>query len=175
MARKRILGATAALFITILVATTAFNGATAFGLTTDDQGSDSLSPTLPQQVRKWSHLAGKYANKFGVPKRLILSIIWKETRGDPYAIGPDGEIGLMQVHPDTAQGLLNEDLPRPTSTGAHIRQGTKILAIRRGMLKTEGGFSERNWVRSYNGGMDVLQSDTLSQDYADDVLRKWKG
>lgn len=43
------------------------------------------------------------ARKYGVDPALIKAVIWKESRFNPRARGGKGEIGLMQIMPDTGR------------------------------------------------------------------------
>jgi soluble lytic murein transglycosylase len=42
------------------------------------------------------------ARKYGVDPALVKAVIWQESRFDAHARGGKGEIGLMQIMPDTA-------------------------------------------------------------------------
>jgi len=56
---------------------------------------------------KYGEIIGNVLKKCNVDRRLLVSIIYKESRGNQYAIGTSGEVGLMQLMPETAhdQGL----------------------------------------------------------------------
>jgi soluble lytic murein transglycosylase len=42
------------------------------------------------------------SRKYGVDPALVKAVIWQESRFDPDARGSKGEVGLMQIMPDTA-------------------------------------------------------------------------
>jgi soluble lytic murein transglycosylase-like protein len=47
----------------------------------------------------------RIAARHSVEMRLVMAIIASESGGDPWAISPDGAIGLMQLMPETAAHL----------------------------------------------------------------------
>ena len=62
-------------------------------------------------VRQWrlAHLESSQdknilaaARKYGVDAALVKAVIWQESRFDPDARGSKGEVGLMQIMPETA-------------------------------------------------------------------------
>lgn len=42
------------------------------------------------------------AARYGVHPALVKAVVWRESGFDPYAKGSSGELGLMQIMPDTA-------------------------------------------------------------------------
>lgn len=47
----------------------------------------------------------RWADAFGVPRSVAVSLIWVESRYCPRAVGDKGEIGLGQVLPSTARAM----------------------------------------------------------------------
>jgi len=47
----------------------------------------------------------KYSKAFGLDPHLVYSLVWRESRFCPDALGAKGEIGLGQITPGTAQFL----------------------------------------------------------------------
>jgi len=45
---------------------------------------------------------------YGLAPQLVLSLIAAESEGTPYVVSPKGAIGLMQLHPTTAQSVAAE-------------------------------------------------------------------
>lgn len=43
------------------------------------------------------------ARRYGVEPALVKAVVWRESKFDPRARGKKGEIGLMQIMPDTAR------------------------------------------------------------------------
>jgi soluble lytic murein transglycosylase len=50
-----------------------------------------------RRIHQYDTLIVQAARRHGVDERLIAALIWKESRFDPYCIGPKKEVGLMQV------------------------------------------------------------------------------
>jgi soluble lytic murein transglycosylase-like protein len=84
-----------------------------------------LSPT---------ELADRAADKYGLPRSLVRSVIAAESAFQPNAISPKGAIGFMQLMPGTAQ-VLGVD---PKDPGQNIDAGTRYL---------------RDLLEKYNGGL----------------------
>ncbi len=59
-------------------------------------------PDGPLDMKRIDALVAKASAKHGVPPQLIKAIIWQESRYKPYVRGKAGEIGLMQIRPETA-------------------------------------------------------------------------
>lgn len=49
--------------------------------------------------------AKRWAEAFGLEPLLVYSLVWRESRFCPQAVGKKGEIGLGQIMPDTARFL----------------------------------------------------------------------
>ena len=85
----------------------------------------SLSPT---------ELADAAADKYGLPRQLVRSVMAAESNFQPQAISPKGAIGLMQLMPETA-ALLGVD---PFDPVQNVDGGTRYL---------------RDLLERYNGGL----------------------
>jgi len=85
----------------------------------------------------WS-LIVREAARHGLDPLLVLAVIREESRFDPRAVSSADAVGLMQLLPSTARGVLG----RPAETAAltdpalNIRAGTAYLA---GLLRLFGG------------------------------------
>jgi len=60
----------------------------------------SLSPFWPAAVQAYAALLEPMACYAEIPPDFLAAILWSESRADPLAIGPAGEIGLMQIYYD---------------------------------------------------------------------------
>ena len=56
----------------------------------------------PIDMKIVDELVAKASAKHGVSPQLIKAIIWQESKYRPYVRGKAGEIGLMQIRPETA-------------------------------------------------------------------------
>jgi len=129
----------------------------------------AVSTSVASQVASWvpSVLSRSYStamsilNRFtaplkaastalGVPVKLIVSVIIKESSGNPNVPGKSGEYGLMQLMPGTArgQGGYTGPLANLWDPATNIMVGTTVLAD---CLRREGS-NLFNALRAYNGG-----------------------
>jgi soluble lytic murein transglycosylase-like protein len=126
------------------------------------------------------------SDKAGIDYRLILAIIEKESRFDPQAIGSMGEIGLMQLMPDTAK-LIAEAMhwpfippvkakhkgkngPRYESLGSLANPS---FNVRVGILHLRGAVNQFGMtavaLRAYNRGDKYAKQHRPSDRYAEDI------
>ncbi|MBL8913747.1 MAG: lytic transglycosylase domain-containing protein [Archangium sp.] len=112
------------------------------GGTTSVKGSNNLSGFKSNQ---YDSIIREMSAKYGVPARLIKSVIDQESKFDPNAGSGKGARGLMQLMPGTARelGVRNSLDPRQ-----NIEGGTKYLAR---MLKMFKGDVPRA-LAAYNAG-----------------------
>jgi soluble lytic murein transglycosylase-like protein len=91
-----------------------------------------------------SQLADAAADKYGLPRRLVRSVISVESDFQPLAVSPKGAIGLMQLMPATAQALGAD----PRDPAQNVDAGTRYL---RDLLeKYDGGLWHA--LAAYNAG-----------------------
>jgi soluble lytic murein transglycosylase-like protein len=100
-------------------------------------------PPTPQE------LADAAADKYGLPRSLVRSVMAAESGFSQAAVSPKGAIGLMQLMPETAQ-TLNVD---PTDPAQNADAGTRYL--RDLLLKYDG----RLWqaLAAYNAGPGAVE------------------
>ena len=88
-----------------------------------DRDTSAILNKIKYIKSKYGRIVHKSSLIFHVPKELIYSIIFIESSGNHLAVGKDGEIGLMQLLPATAQidknSLLDPEI--------NILAGTKYL------------------------------------------------
>jgi soluble lytic murein transglycosylase-like protein len=106
------------------------------------------APAIPtpaaQPVPSPSQLADAAADKYGLPRQLVRSLIANESDFEPRAVSPKGAIGLMQLMPATAQALGAD----PRDPAQNVDAGTRYL---RDLLeKYEGGLWHA--LAAYNAG-----------------------
>jgi soluble lytic murein transglycosylase-like protein len=91
-----------------------------------------------------SQLADAAADKYGLPRRLVRSVISAESDFQPQAVSPKGAIGLMQLMPATAEALGAD----PRDPAQNVDAGTRYL---RDLLeKYDGGLWHA--LAAYNAG-----------------------
>ncbi len=79
-------------------------------------------------------LADAAADKYGLPRKLVRSVMAAESAFQTTAVSPKGAIGLMQLMPGTAK-MLGAD---PTDPAQNVDAGTRYL---------------RDLLEKYNGGL----------------------
>ena len=103
----------------------------------------AIPALLPQQ------LADAAADKYGLPRQLVRSVIAAESGFQPQAVSPKGAIGLMQLMPSTAQTLG----ANPHDPAQNVDAGTRYL---RALLeKYKGGL--RHALAAYNAGPGAVE------------------
>lgn len=129
------------------------------------------SPTTidaPRPVEKWFDEARRAANIVpGLTTETVLAVIWKESSGDPGAVGSAGEQGLMQVTEIAAQDVGEAQPTTSDSPQRQITVGAKYL----GKCLDYVGGDTFNALRCYNEGPPPLTREASKQ-YAEDVLKK---
>jgi hypothetical protein len=91
------------------------------GLQEEEEPAFPLEEPLPRWL---STITEDIASEHGISPRLIKSIIWTESQGDPRKISPKGAKGLMQLMPVVAQHYKVSD---PYDPVANIRAGVQYL------------------------------------------------
>ncbi|MBN8192438.1 lytic transglycosylase domain-containing protein [Bacillus sp. NTK074B] len=77
--------------------------------------------TAPQEI---DEIITRAADHYGLPKKLIQSVIKQESNFNPSAVSPAGATGLMQLMPSTAKGLGVNNIFDPEE---NVFAGTKYL------------------------------------------------
>jgi soluble lytic murein transglycosylase-like protein len=106
------------------------------------------APATPAPVARPApsptQLADAAADKYGLPRRLVRSVISTESDFQPQAVSPKGAIGLMQLTPATAEALGAD----PRDPAQNVDAGTRYL---RDLLeKYDGGLWHA--LAAYNAG-----------------------
>ncbi|MEO8593253.1 MAG: lytic transglycosylase domain-containing protein [Candidatus Solibacter sp.] len=95
-------------------------------------------PSTPRE------LADAAADKYGLPRELVRSVMAAESGFQPLAISPKGAVGLMQLMPGTAQ-VLGAD---PYDQAQNVDAGTRYL---RDLLE-KYDYGLRHALAAYNAG-----------------------
>jgi len=109
----------------------------------EPQKPDSTPPMAPQQ------LADAAADKYGLPRQLVRSVMAAESGFDPRALSPKGAVGLMQLMPLTARNFGVD----PTDPVQNVDAGTRYL--RDLLLKYDGQLWHA--LAAYNAGPEALE------------------
>jgi soluble lytic murein transglycosylase len=119
--------------------------------------AESAEPSWWLRVRyplEYEHIVRGHAENYELDAALIAAVIYRESRFDPNAVSESGAIGLMQLLPDTAEGIaLNtggtafrvDDLYEPE---INVRYGSFYL--RRLLRKYDG--DEELALAAYHAG-----------------------
>src|ERR1039457_1865790 len=99
-----------------------------------------IAPTPPTPLE----LADTAADRYGLPRELVRSVMAAESGLQPLAVSPKGAIGLMQLMPGTAQGLGAD----PYDAAQNVDAGTRYL---RDLLE-KYNYGLRHALAAYNAG-----------------------
>lgn len=110
----------------------------------------------------------------------VMAVIQTESRFNPRALGGQGEIGLMQIKPDTAQWIVEKfklDVPDNfdlTDPAINIRIGTAYLSYLRGSFPK----LPIKYIAAYNMGpqkvRDLTSKKKTPKEYPTKVLDNYK-
>jgi soluble lytic murein transglycosylase-like protein len=89
-------------------------------------------------------LADAAADKYGLPRRLVRSVMAAESALNPLAVSPKGAVGLMQLMPSTARTLS----AKPYDPAQNVDAGARYL--RDLLLQYKGGLWHA--LAAYNAG-----------------------
>jgi membrane-bound lytic murein transglycosylase F len=106
---------------------------------------------LPDDLSPYDAMVKHYAEEYGFDWRMIVSMMYQESRFNPRARSFAGASGLMQVLPRTASELGFYDLLDPEES---IHAGIKYLAWVRDRFEPELSVKDRMWftLAAYNAG-----------------------
>ncbi|MGC9469540.1 MAG: transglycosylase SLT domain-containing protein [Anaerolineae bacterium] len=135
----------------------------------------SLSTYWPIRLRRWEALIMQEAERRELDPDFLASLVWRESRGDPNAVGPAGAVGLMQVMPKEAGFSwrpARKDLLVPST---NLYWGTRTLAT----VIRQGNGDVFNALAAYNAGWDQagnrrpkLFASTILREYAQAVVHR---
>jgi hypothetical protein len=100
-----------------------------------------------------------------IPSGLLSALIGQESGWNPYAVGQNGEVGIAQLMPDTAQALGVD----PWNTNENINGSAQYLSQQYSKF---GNW--RDALRAYNAGPSTAQNDpNAGAAYADKILSQF--
>jgi len=143
-----------------------------FGPSVQGQGEKGMQGPVYRPIpQRFEGDLSSAAEKYGLDKSLLASVINTESGWNPQAVSPKGARGLMQLMPGTASDMGVSDSLDPTQ---NIEGGAKYLSA---LLKRFGGDKRKalvayNWgpenAAKWNGDVKKLPSET--RDYIKKVL-----
>jgi soluble lytic murein transglycosylase-like protein len=120
-------------------------------------------PTVvPAPTKDPRQLVDEAADRYGLPRQLVHSLVKTESAYQPKAISPKGAIGLMQLMPGTAK-LLGVDPHDPVQ---NVDAGARHL--RDLLLKYDGGLYRA--LAAYNAGAGAVEKYRGVPPYRETVL-----
>lgn len=104
------------------------------------------------QLSPYDEIVRKLADEYGFDWRLVIALIYQESRFDREAKSPMGAKGLMQLMPRTAQQM---GVTRITDPNDNVRGGIKYLDWLRQRFSEDLPVADRLWftLASYNAGL----------------------
>jgi membrane-bound lytic murein transglycosylase F len=113
---------------------------------------ERAQPAGPGRFTEWDETVKRHAREYGLDWRLIMAVMYQESRFDPGAVSWAGARGLLQVMPRTAADLGFTELDRP-EVGIHA--GVRYLAWLRDQFDPTRYAEDRIWfaLAAYNTGL----------------------
>jgi len=102
------------------------------------------APVLTAQLASPQEMADAAADRYGLPRELVRSVMAAESGFQPQVVSPKGAIGLMQLMPGTAQVLG----ANPYDQAQNVDAGTRYL---RDLLE-KYNYGLRHALAAYNAG-----------------------
>jgi membrane-bound lytic murein transglycosylase F len=109
-----------------------------------------------ERLSPYDDLVRRYADSYDFDWRLIVALMYRESRFDPRAVSPGGAQGLMQLTPATAQAL---GVRNPFDPAAGIRGGVRYLDALRARFDPRLPPRERTWfaLAAYHVGIKRVE------------------
>lgn len=117
--------------------------------------------------KPFAPLIAGYAKQYGVPVQLASAVIAYESKFNPKARGAHGEIGLMQIKPETARAMgYNGPASGLYDPDTNLKYGIKYLA----MAHQLGGGTTCGAILRYNAGHAATRMNATSKAYCGQVM-----
>ncbi len=128
----------------------------------------ALSSVWDTRILRWEGLILEHAARRQIDPDLLAALIWRESRGNPSAIGPGGSTGLMQIMPREAGFHWRPSSAELLDPGTNMLWGGGTIAQIIGQAR--GDVSSA--LAAYNGGWD--KADKVGpQRFAGNILRDY--
>ena len=134
----------------------------------DDKLTERFDTTAPKGTAgaDLTHRIAAHAKAAGLPVDLAVAVIRHESRFNPKARGRHGEIGLMQIKPQTARGLgYRGNAAGLYDVETNLKWGMAYLA---GAYQLAGGDTCGTILR-YNAGHGATRMNRTSKAYCSEV------
>lgn len=131
-----------------------------------DGGKPSPTSSVEGPSAHLSELVASHARRHGVPVALARAVVRLESNFNPRAYGRAGEIGLMQIKPQTARGIGFTGAPEALyDPDINLRWGMRYLGT---AYKLAGG-SVCGTILRYNAGHYAKRMNPVSRRYCQKV------
>jgi len=134
-----------------------------------------LSSYWSSRILRWESLIVQEANRRSLDPDFVASLVWRESRGDPNAVGPGGSVGLMQIMPKEAGFSWRPSKDVLLDPGINLFWGTRTLSI----IIRQGDGDIFNALAAYNAGWEQIEyrrprnfATTILRDYAHAVASR---
>lgn len=130
---------TAATLLGIAASSEPSSGATERQIAWLVRGAPRHPMARPERRQTMAALIDEAADRYRLRRALVVAIVYRESSIRPRKIGPNGELGLMQVYPETARDARCRDMATPAG---QLDCGCRVLRLqtnRCGSLR--GGFA----------------------------------
>ncbi len=148
----------------------------AIAVTDSEPSNLTLSTHWHYKILRWESLIIQAANHRQLDPDFLASLVWMESRGDPYAVGPVGAVGLMQVMPREAGFTWRPSQDILVDPEINLFWGSRTLAT----VISQGQGDVFNALAAYNGGWDQIMyrgptifATTILRDYAHAVAQRY--
>jgi hypothetical protein len=128
----------------------------------------ALSPYWQPRIARWQPLILQEAAQRQLDPDLVAALIWRESRGDPRAIGPAGATGLMQIMPREAGFSWRPSRDELLDPSTNVFWGTRTLSI---IIRQAKG-DVASALAAYNGGWAKVD-DRGPRAFAASILRDY--
>jgi len=128
----------------------------------------------PGALSPYDEIVKRYAEKYDFDWRVVVAMMYQESRFNPKAVSFAGAVGLLQVLPRTGRQMGYEDVTNPER---NIAAGVKYLAWLRDRFPEDLPAADHMWftLASYNAGHEhVRDARRLAQQEGLDPTR-WFG
>jgi hypothetical protein len=117
-----------------------------------------IAVTFPRNFNKFDPGIREFAQRYGLPWKLIKAQVWQESAFEPDAVSPCGAVGLLQLMPDTDY-MLDKDYDGKNPRG-NLENGIRYdrWLFDRLWEFPEEGERLKFMLAAYNGGLGYINA-----------------